>query len=78
MRRLLARRVERLERKNADAPRTRCVFLKDGETVDAHRNRMIANGEASPSDRFIGFCWKPKQRDGCSVEPDPTPSSHPA
>jgi hypothetical protein len=26
-----------------------------------HRNRMIASGEASPSDQFIGFCWKSKE-----------------
>jgi hypothetical protein len=78
MRRSLIGRVDGLERKKAPVRATRYVFLDDGETVDAHRNRMIASGQAGPTDRFIAFHWLPREGGGGLAAPAPRPSIHAA
>jgi len=39
--------------------RMRFIFLGPGRgDFDTQRNRMIASGAASETDRFVSFCWK--------------------
>jgi hypothetical protein len=78
MRRSLIGRVDGLERKKAPARATRYVFLDDGETVAEHRNRMIASGQAGPTDRFIAFHWNPPEGGARLAAPRPRPSIHAA
>ena len=45
----------------AEPPRVRFLFLEAGETIadfEEQRQRLIAEGKASATDRFIPFCWK--------------------
>jgi hypothetical protein len=54
-------RLQRLEETQAEETRIRFLFVSarasDAEIAE-ERDRLIAEGRASASDRFIPFCWK--------------------
>ena len=55
------RRLEGLEKPHAEKPRTHFLFVAAGDSdadIEAQCDRLIAEGKASASDRFIPFCWK--------------------
>ena len=54
-------RLESLEQNRAREPRTHFLFVAADATdaeIAAERDRLIADGTASPDDRFIPFSWK--------------------
>jgi hypothetical protein len=65
------RRYERLRQKQAAKRKTHYLFRLPGQTdTRAERERLIASGKASPSDKFIEFYWcDPPAADGVSEPP---------
>jgi hypothetical protein len=55
------RRLKALEQKHAREPRVHFLFVAPDATdaeIAVERDRLIADGTASPDDRFIPFSWK--------------------
>jgi hypothetical protein len=47
-----------LERKPAEARKTRYLWLDEGQTMEEVRNAAIAAGKARATDRFVFFHWR--------------------
>ena len=53
--------LKRLQASEENSARIRFLFMEEGETeadFEEQRRRLIAEGKASETDRFIPFCWK--------------------
>ena len=61
MKPLPLKRLAGLEQIHAREPRIHFLFIAADATaadIEEQRNRLIAEGTARATDRFIPFCWK--------------------